>query len=179
VEYRIAKPADAELIAQVHAESWRRTLRGMFLDEFLDGDLVANRRAVWREWLGRPRGDQFVCVAVAEVRIAGFICAYGAEDPEWGSLIDNLHVAREHQRGGIGSALMRHAAVWLVSSYGDCGVYLWVMEANQAARRFYQGLGSANAGTVEKENPGGGTARSCRYVWSRPDLLARVGSTNP
>lgn len=143
----------------------------MYRDEFLDGDLVANRRDVWRERLGGVRDDQFVCVAVVDSQIAGFICAYGAEDSEWGSLIDNLHVEREFQRNGIASALMRRAGTWLASSYGDCGVYLWVMEANQAARRFYETLGAGDAGAVVKETDGG-TGRVCRYVWSSPDVLA-------
>jgi len=176
VQYRIATPADAEAIAEVHAKSWRRTYRGNFLDEFLDGDLMTNRRLAWRERLGRLQSDQFVCVAAVEIHVVGFICAYGGQDPEWGSFIDNLHVAHDHQREGIGLALMRHAGAWLVSSYGLCGVYLWVWKANAAARRFYEGLGAADAGTVEIKNPGGGTARYCRYVWPRPHLLAGISA---
>jgi len=176
VQYRIATPADAEAIAEVHTKSWRRTYRGNLRDEFLDGDLMANRRLVWRERLGRLQSHQFVCVAAFETHIAGFVCAYGGQDPEWGSLIDNLHVAHSHQREGIGLALMRHAGAWLVSFYGLCGVYLWVWEANAAARRFYESLGASNSGTVERENTGGGTARYCRYVWPGPHVLAGISA---
>ena len=45
------------------------------------------------------------------------------------------------------------------------------MEANAAARAFYERLGATNAGTIELEDPGGGYAPNCRYVWARPDLL--------
>lgn len=175
MKYRLASLADAEAIAELHASSWRRTYRGSYPDAFLDGDLIGNRRAVWRERLGRPLDNQFVCVAVDETRVAGFVCAFGHEDPEWGSLIDNLHVSHAFQRKGIASALMRSAGAWLASAHGDCGVYLWVLEANANARRFYERLGSANAETVEMENAGGGIARSCRYIWADPDVLASGG----
>ena len=45
------------------------------------------------------------------------------------------------------------------------------MAANAPARAFYQRLGAANAGTVDLEDPGGGRAPNCRYVWAEPRLL--------
>jgi hypothetical protein len=68
---------------------------------------------------------------------------------------------------------MRHAAEWLVRVQPERGLYLWVMAANAPARAFYERLGAANAGTVDLEDPGGGRAPNCRYVWARPDLLLR------
>lgn len=44
------------------------------------------------------------------------------------------------------------------------GVYLWVMETNHPARKFYEKLGARNAGIVDKTNPaGGGSAKNCGY----------------
>lgn len=176
MNYRAAIQSDAEQIALLHADSWRRTYRGMLRDEFLDGEVVNNRLEVWNDRLGRARPDQFVLVAEDQKQVLGFICVYGGEDPTWGSLIDNVHVAHAHKRRGIGTFLMRQAGLWLNSSYGQRGVYLWVMEANQPARRFYETLGSTNAGTVDKPNPaGGGSARSCLYIWPSPEALANAG----
>jgi hypothetical protein len=47
LEFRSAGPDDAEPVARLHADSWRRFYRGAFADEFLDGDVVADRRGVW------------------------------------------------------------------------------------------------------------------------------------
>jgi GNAT superfamily N-acetyltransferase len=138
---------------------------------------VSERRSVWRERLGRPRAEQFVCVALGETGIAGFVCAYGGDDARWGSLIDNLHVVPGHRREGVGSALMRRAGTWLAHGYADRGVYLWVWEANAGARRFYESLGGVDAGTEDVENPSGAIGRSCRYVWTTPAVLA--GSPAP
>jgi ribosomal protein S18 acetylase RimI-like enzyme len=168
---RIAGADDAESIAVLHTESWRRTYRGMMTDAFLDGDALANRRTVWRERLTAGQSNQFVCVAEQDARIVGFICTFANHDPEWGSYIDNLHVAYDMHRRGVGAALMRSAAEWLGRNEAHGGVYLFVMEANRSAREFYDRLGARNAGTVILEDPGGGRAPNCRYVWADPRLL--------
>lgn len=172
IEYRQASPRDAEAVARLHAESWRANYRGDFTDAFLDGDLVGERLGVWRERLERIRKDQFVQLALAGADLAGFVCAYGAHDPAWGSLIDNLHVAGAAKRGGVGSALMRQAGGWLTERYPDLPVYLLVLEANAPARRFYERLGAHNAGVSTMETHGGAMVRSCHYTWPRPELLA-------
>jgi ribosomal protein S18 acetylase RimI-like enzyme len=171
LDLRVAHADDAERIACLHTESWRRTYRGMMTDEFLDGGALENRRGVWHERLGTPAANQYVSVAQEGPEIIGFICAFADQDPVWGSYIDNLHVVYGRHRRGVGRALMRSAAEWLCRVERDRGVYLWVMEANAAARAFYDRLGATNAGTIELEDPGGGCAPNCRYVWSRPDLL--------
>jgi GNAT superfamily N-acetyltransferase len=172
IQYREGTPDDAGAIASLHAQSWRENYRGSFHDAFLDGDLPAERLRVWRERLDRPSGNQLVQLAVEGASLAGFVCAYGAHDPEWGSLVDNLHVARTHKRLGIGGALMKRAGSWLASRHPELGVYLWVLEVNASARRFYEGLGARNSGTATMETHGGAMVRSCRYTWSRPSLLS-------
>jgi ribosomal protein S18 acetylase RimI-like enzyme len=170
---REARPEDAESIALLHTDSWRRTYRGMMSDEFLDGGALTNRRQVWRERLNGANGKQFVCVAEHDGGIGGFICAFADGDPSWGSYIDNLHVAQRLHRRGVGRALMASAGEWLCRVQPDRGVFLWVMEANAAAREFYHRLGARNAGTVQLEDPSGGRAPNCRYVWADPRLLTK------
>jgi ribosomal protein S18 acetylase RimI-like enzyme len=164
IEYRPARPSDAEVIADLHARSWRENDRGAFRDAFLDGDLPAERLQVWRERLDHPPGNQLVQLSVAHTNLVGFVCAYGAPDPQWGSFVDNLHVAHAFKRKGIGSALMRQAGAWLASQYPELGVYLLVLEANTPARRFYERLGAQNAGVSTMETHGGGVVRGCRYT---------------
>lgn len=172
IEYRPAKPSDAEAIAYLHVRSWRENYRGAFHDAFLDGDLPEERLRVWSERLEHPPDNQLVQLAVDGTSLVGFVCAHGAHDPQWGSFVDNLHVAHGFKRNGIGSALMRQAGAWLASVYPELGVYLLVLEVNASARRFYERLGAQNAGVSTMETHGGAVVRSCRYTWRRAELLS-------
>lgn len=169
--FRSARASDAEAVANLHARSWRENYRGDFLDAFLDGDLPGERLAVWRARLERLPANQFVEIAVAGNELVGFVCAFGAHDPSWGSLLDNLHVAQEFKRAGIGAALMERAGAWLASRYPAAPVYLLVLERNAAARRFYERLGGRDEGAETMPTHGGASVRSCRYTWARPELL--------
>jgi ribosomal protein S18 acetylase RimI-like enzyme len=170
IEYRLARHSDADAIAHLHTRSWRENYRGAYSDAFLDHELPAERIQVWRARLADP-ADQFVQLAFDGPHLVGFVCAYGNHDPQWGSLVDNLHVAQAAKRAGIGAALVRHAGAWLESVYPELGVYLFVLEINSPARRFYERLGAENAGVATMETHGGAVVRSCRYVWSRPHAM--------
>ena len=98
IEYRVAGPADSDAIAFLHTRSWRENYRGAFSDAFLDRDLPGERLGVWRERLNGPPSDQFVELAVDGTELVGFVCAYGAHEPHWGSFVDNLHVAKAAKR---------------------------------------------------------------------------------
>ena len=170
LQYRPAMLEDAPEIAALHAENWRRGYRGNFRDEYLDGDVHADRLRAWTARLQQPADHQFVGVALERARIVGFVCAFGAHDRAWGSFIDNLHVEAGSQRHGIGSGLMRQAGAWLSSHFPEERVHLLVWESNPA-RTLYERLGGHDTGMIEVENPGGGSGRYVRYVWERPSLL--------
>ena len=172
MELRLARPRDAESVASLHARSWRESYRGSFTDAFLDGDLLGERLRVWQERLGDPPDNQLVLLAVDGEKLGGFLCAYGDHDPQWGSFIDNIHVSRESKRSGIGASLMREAGAWLDDHHPGLGVYLWVLEVNASARRFYERLGAHDAGASTMETHGGAIVRSCRYTWRDARLLA-------
>jgi GNAT superfamily N-acetyltransferase len=173
IEYRPATSSDADAVAALHARSWRENYRGVIADAFLDGDLLEERLRVWRERLDHPPGNQFVLLAVEGVNLVGFVCAFGGHDPQWGSLVDNLHVVRDSKRNGIGSSLMRQAGVWLANSYPDLGIYLWVLEANASARRFYERIGGTDVGVSIMDVHDTSNVRCCRYTWPRPEVLFR------
>lgn len=165
--------ADAEQVARLHAASWHRTYRGILRDDYLDRDVRQDLLSLWTERLTTPPGAQFARVADDAGVIRGFACSSGAEDRMWGTLLDNLHVAHDSKRLGIGAALVRDAAAWCDERYPGTGLYLWVYEANTEAQRFYQRLGGAEVGREVKENPGGGSAVTLRYAWrSLAPLLA-------
>src|SRR5690348_945670 len=97
---RLAGGGDAERVAMRHADSWRRHYRGAYSDSFLDGDILADRRAVWSARLSAPAGTETVLAERGDGVLMGFIHVVFDEDPRWGSLIDNLHVVHDQRRTG-------------------------------------------------------------------------------
>lgn len=172
---RPATADDADAIGALHADSWRRSYRGALRDEYLDGDIVPERTALWRARLGRD-GDvdastrTTTILALADDRgsdVVGFAhaSAGGEDDAEWGPLLDNLHVADAAKRQGVGTALLRATATWARDVAGATRLHLWVLDANTGARRFYETLGAVDAGGDVWHAPGGGTAPRRRYAW--------------
>lgn len=173
MQIRLATSADAEAIAHVHAESWRTAYRGALSDAYLSGPIAAERTQVWRERFAQPPAGQYAAVAEIDGGIAGFVCAYGGHDPQWGTFIDNLHVLPAHKRHGIGARLMRLAASWSAQAYPGQGMYLWVLESNLPARAFYERIGGEQAGRDTWTPPDGSALPKLRYAWR--DLSVLLG----
>jgi GNAT superfamily N-acetyltransferase len=171
MRFREATRADAVAVAKLHAESWRAHYRGAYRDEYLDGDVFQDRLRVWEERLSVPVPHQFVILAEEGSDLIGFACAYGRHDQTWGSFLDNIHVRLDHQGRGVGAGLIAEVAAWCRANYSDCGLYLWVLEQNRGAQRFYQRLGASDQGGEVSEPPGGGQIHGRRYAWKAlPDI---------
>jgi hypothetical protein len=63
MQYRVANINDLENLAKLHAESWRKTYRGIFSDEFLDNDVWEERKSSWASRLSSPKNNQHVLIA--------------------------------------------------------------------------------------------------------------------
>lgn len=171
---RQASAGDAEAIARLHAASWRTAYRGALSDAYLDGSIEAERAAVWRERLRQPTPDQFVAVAESGGAMTGFVCAYGGHDPRWGTFLDNLHVTPALKRQGIGAHLMAEAARWSARHYPGQGMYLWVLDSNDSAKRFYARMGGEDAGIDTWTPPDGSALPKLRIAWRDAGVLTGV-----
>lgn len=180
LRFRAAGPADAETVTLLHADSWRRHYRGAYADSFLDGDVIADRRAVWSSRLAVPAGSM---TAVAEdgAALVGFVHVMFDQDDRWGSLIDNLHVAHGRQRSGIGTALLTCAAEGIAEHAARGSGYVWVLEQNAAAQQFYRALGGTCVEKAAVSPPGGmparlnGTPSKFRFAWRDSTVLLAAG----
>jgi ribosomal protein S18 acetylase RimI-like enzyme len=175
---RAATPADAPAVAALHAESWRFAYRGAYGDEYLDGPVYEDRTRVWKERLSSPPPNQHVILAEDGGVLVGFVCAYGADDERWGTLVDNLHVRPALHRNGIGRRLLAAVADWSEKEHPGTGLYLWVLDQNARAQAFYQRLGAKDVGSKTTVPPGGGSTVARRYIWSS-EQLARVAANGP
>lgn len=177
MRFRLAGAADAPAVAALHAENWRRHYRGAYSDDYLDGDVHTDRLAVWDARL-RER-DSGRCTILAEAgALIGFANTFLSEDPTWGALVDNLHVAAGSQRAGIGSRLMALTAeAVLAGAIGEPRLYLWVLEQNLDARAFYLARGGELVERAPVLPPGGvaerlsGSPARLRFAWPRAAVL--------
>ena len=177
MHYRIANLSDLEELSDLHAESWRNSYRGIFPDEFLDNDVWDDRRASWFSRLSEPKSNQYVIVAKDNNKICGFICAFGNEDPKWGTFIDNLHVSRTYKGKGIGKRLMFLVAEWANESFNHKGVYLEVLEDNLNAINFYHCIGAKHQETRLWQPPGSNEQiNDLLYVWENLEPLLRINN---
>jgi ribosomal protein S18 acetylase RimI-like enzyme len=175
--FRTAAAQDTQAIAGLHADSWRRHYRGAYSDAFLDGDVTGYLAAVWATRLASPAPQARTILAEADGVLVGIAHTKLGEDPSWGSLIDNLHVAHGLQRSGIGTRLMALAARAVLDWSPASGLYLWVLEQNVAAQSFYEARGGACVERAADPPPGGNPANlngqpmMLRYAWQDPSRL--------
>jgi ribosomal protein S18 acetylase RimI-like enzyme len=174
--FRLAGPDDAEAVANLHADSWRRHYRGAYSDAFLDGDVFADRLAVWTDLL-RETSPRRCTVLAEDGSLVGFANTLFDDDPIWGALLDNLHVAEGHKRRGIASRLLGLTAEALLERPKRTGLYLWVLEQNVDAQGFYEARGGRCVGRGVVSPPGGiasrvtGSPAKLRYAWTDPTVL--------
>ena len=179
MRFRAAVADDADDVALLHADSWRRYYRGAFADSFLDGDVVADRRTIWSSRLAAPV-DSMTVVAVEDIGLTGFVHVIFDDDDGWGSLVDNLHVVHNRRRTGLGSALLVRAAEAVADRANGESIHVWVLEQNTAAQRFYRALGGTSVEKAAVSPPGGvperlnGSPSMLRIAW--PDAASLVSA---
>jgi predicted N-acetyltransferase YhbS len=145
VRFRVAGAADATAIAALHADSWRRHYRGVYSDSFLDGDVGDDRLRIWSERLAVATSETaHTVVAEDDDGLVGFTHVVFDADPEWGALLDNLHVRYASKRQGVGSELIARS----VEFVGGC-----LQSARFGARR------SKPGNTIPKLSLSAGSSR--------------------
>lgn len=174
---RIADAADAPAIAALHAASWSLTYAEVLNPDYLREDVPAERLAVWQRRFASPAPNQAVFVAEQAGSLVGFACVFVAEHAEWGSYLDNLHVAASHHGQGLGRALLAAAAAACERRQSGLGLYLSVNQANRRAQAFYAALGARNAAEAVWQAPDGSAVPTFRFAWPLATPLALLANS--
>jgi ribosomal protein S18 acetylase RimI-like enzyme len=156
---------DAAAIAQVHVAAWRAAYRGIMPDTTLATLSVADRQANWT--VSIAKGEPTVLVAESNGELVGFLALGPTRDSDAppGTLeILVLYVAPSFWSRGAGRALCQ-ACRSVASARGVPLVSLWVLVANEPARRFYSSVGFAEqTGTSRPYERDGVSLNQVRYV---------------
>lgn len=149
---REAEPADANAIAGIHVRSWQVAYRGLLTDDYLDSLTVEERLETHRRALESP-GEHRTWVADEAGRAVGFAVTGPSQDADADERTGELYAIYldpDRFGGGIGKRLLEHA-IGDLRGRGFRTATLWVLEANEAGRRFYEREGWAVDGTSTSE----------------------------
>lgn len=171
MKLRDAVSTDAPLIARLHTTSWRSAYQGIFSAEYLAGEIEQERLSLWNARFKDWKDNQAVIVAENDCHPVGFVCVFGSHSPQWGSLVDNLHVLPAAKGKGFGIALLKAAARWVTENHPGHGFYLWCYEQNIPSRQFYERCGGKVVETKLEAVPGGPHVNALRFYWEQPKIL--------
>ena len=138
---RPATEADAHRIAEIYVSSWQKAYRGIVPDTYLDALTVERRLPFWSEFTA---ADATPGLLVAELggAIIGWITfgPSGDADAPDAAEVSGLYLDPDHYRSGVGTQLWTTVTEGFRTA-GSTRVGVWVLEANIAARRFYEAMG--------------------------------------
>ena len=164
MDIRPARVEDAPALARVHVDSWRAAYHGLVPDSSLEGFTYEWREGCFREALATGAEETYVIGRDGE--IVALLTIGAARDPDldarrtgeiWG-----IYISPDHWRRGIGSRLAEEAER-ILRSRGYEDAVLWVLEANQQARRFYEAMGFSPDGQ-SKDIDWGTVLKAVRYA---------------
>ena len=160
---RTATTIDARAIAIVHVASERAAYRGIVPDVVLNALSVDARAIAWQERI--QRGGSTTLLAESD-GVQGWLNCGACRDADAASDTAELramYVSPEKWRSGVGAALWSQARMLLQES-GYRDIVLWVLEANVAARQFYEREGfTLEQGTHKMLTYGSTELRALRY----------------
>ena len=159
MEIRALRETDDRLaVSYIYEESWRYAYQGIvpqaYLDSIPTGYWAAHLDASGRQSL----------VMIDEGRFIG-TASYGPSRfdqwPDDGELI-SIYLLPDYMGQGYGRALLA-AVVAELTALGYEDIFLWVLEDNHRARRFYEQAGFAVTEHVLEDTIGGKVLREVQY----------------
>ncbi len=160
MDIRLMTESDDEEVSKLYVKSWKAGYDGMLPPDFL-ANLSPER------WRGRFVGGAGSFVLTEGGVIVGHSAARRSEDETkrgWGE-IHTLYILPEYWGHGYGGALFDHSVAWL-KRQGYDNIFLWVLNTNMRARRFYEKHGFMETSDLILCEVGGERVTDIRYVKS-------------
>jgi len=163
IAVRTVEAEERLAVARVHVRSWQVAYRGIFPDEYLDQLSPEDRAARYTFDSDDPSG-QITIVATDGTTICGFASAGVSRDSdlEAAGEIYAIYVDPGSWGLGAGRQLIENARSRL-REMGFSESFLWVLEGNERAKRFYTIDGWMPDGSARTEDRWGVIAHEIRY----------------
>lgn len=155
------KTDDLLTISNIYEQSWKYAYRGIIPDAYLDsipsgqwanGFNVSGRYSLLLFDNGKLLGTSSFCKA-------------RMEDMEGYEEIVSIYLLSEAMHQGCGKKLMQ-AVVNELKKIGCQKIYLWVLEENISARRFYERFGFTLSGRIHTDTFAGKELAEVQYTFA-------------
>jgi ribosomal protein S18 acetylase RimI-like enzyme len=173
VTIRYAVREDADQMARLHLAAWRAAYRGLLPDDFLAS---LDYGVSTRRWMAALTEAAAVRSTVRHLvaqdgggAVAG-MCTVGAPRQETLAGIGELRMLNVHPQWwgtGVAAALLVRAESEM-AAMGYHDAYLWVLEGNARARRFYRRQGWVESDDRRADERISGAPIELRYLRSLP-----------
>lgn len=160
MEIRKLRPEDDRYaLSRVYEESWKYAYKGIVPQEYLD----SIPKGQWVTSVDMPSRCSLIMLENGEMIGTSSFCPSRCEDMAgWGEII-SIYLLPGFMGKGYGKKLFG-GAVRELEEMGFRNIFLWVLEDNIGARRFYEKQGFVPNGKYLDDNIGGKLLREIMYV---------------
>lgn len=164
IEVRYITPDDDRTaISRIYEKSWKYAYAGIIPQDYLDS-IPAGQ---WVSGLDHP--DRMTLLCMEDDMFVG-TSSFGKSRlrqlEDWGEIV-SLYLLPDYIGKGYGKILLQSAVSELKKS-GYEHIFLWVLEENIRARRFYERFGFQRTDDYLDDNIGGKALREVRYIYRQP-----------
>lgn len=141
MEIRLLESKDIKDMAILYTDSWKKTYFGILSDEYLNSLSYEKNQKKWLDYIKNDKNGIFGYFI--DGKLVGF-CAFTPEqDIENCIYLDSLHINKEYQGQGIGTALIKNLASFVkLKNYKK--ISICILNGNEMAKKLYIKLGASH-----------------------------------
>ena len=129
----------ATLVGEIHSLAWQQAYEELFPAEYIDAETSEKRKQEFTDALQDERYRYFlvyeenICVGMVKTLLENGDCE-----------IASIYILKEYCGRGLGSRVIAQ----LIEMYKDYCIFLWTLEENYPARKFYEKNGFEWTGDI-------------------------------
>lgn len=153
------KTDDLLAVSNIYEQSWKYAYRGIIPDEYLDGIPSGQ----WASGLNVSGRHSFLLFDNNKLLGTSSYCKARMDDMNGCGEIVSIYLLPEAMHKGYGKKLMQ-TVISELERMGYQKVYLWVLEKNISARRFYERFGFILSGRIHTDTFAGKELKEVQYI---------------
>lgn len=161
MEIRYITSTDNKMtISKIYAESWKYAYKGMIPQAYLDS--ISEEQ--WVANLGNSDRKTIICIDDGIiVGTSSFSASRLERFAGWGEII-SIYLLPDYIGKGYGKRLIEYAVSEL-KKLGYKDIFLWVLEENIRAKKFYEKVGFIPTHDYLNDHIGGKEVKEIRYIY--------------